>query len=289
MKKIKINKHLFFAIFTLIAITSLAQVSISNGVPTATPKGLVDMQNSTAGIVYPRFALTSTQVEAPVQNPDGSGSLVPGTVVYNTATTSTGTNDVYPGIYAWNGTEWTTQYIKEDSDVLLQSSLGQRVVTNSTTINTSATGGDYVDVVGLGAGSTFTPKYTGAYRIKANVNFGAGEIVPEPGYATSMATEEGYFRITLGPDYYVIYTHAYSIHNDDIDSGTYFEQFRHDSSLIVYVDLVAGVPFSYRFEIDVFVADNFVDGGNAGSGGVGRAYVGVGLPCTIEFTYVDDN
>lgn len=273
MKKPNLHKNIFFAIFSLIAMSSLAQVSISNGTPTATPKGLVDMQNSTAGIVYPRFALTSTEVEAPVQNPDGSGSLVAGTVVYNTNTTTTGTNDVFPGLYAWNGNKWTTQYIREDSDVAQQSGLGQRVV------NT----GGYVDVSGLGAGSSFTPKYSGTYRIKANVNFGAGEIVPKPGFATSMATEEGYFRITLGPDSYLIYTHAYSVHNNDIAGGTYFEQFRHDTSLIVYVDLIAGVPITYRFEIDLFVSDNFVNGGNSGAG---RAYVGIGLPCNIEFTYL---
>src|SRR5690606_40718672 len=50
--------------------------------------------------------------------------------------------------------------------------------------------GGYVDISGLGAGSSFTPKYSGTYRIKANVIFGAGRIVPEPGYATAMATEE---------------------------------------------------------------------------------------------------
>lgn len=283
MKKPTLHKNIFIAIFSLIAMAASAQVSISNGTPTSTPKGLVDMQNSTAGIVYPRFALTSTIVEAPVQNPDGSGSLVAGTVVYNTNTTTTGTNDVYPGLYAWDGTQWTTQYIREDSEIKQQLGLGQRVATGSTGANDDPVPSDWVDVAGLGAGSSFTPKYSGTYRIKANVNFGAGEIVPEPGYATSMATEEGYFRITLGPDSYLIYTHAYSVHNRDIAGGTYFEQFRHDSSLIVYVDLVAGVPFTYRFEIDLFVANNFVDGGNSGTG---MAYVGLGLPCNIEFTYL---
>ena len=273
MKKINIHKNIFFAIFSLIAMSTMAQVSISNGTPTATPRGLVDMQNSTAGIVYPRFALTSILVEAPVENPDGSGNLVPGTVVYNTATTNTGTNDVFPGLYAWDGSKWTTQYIREDSEISQQSGLGQRVTDN----------GSYVDVVGLGAGSSFTPKYTGTYRVKTYTNFGAGQIVPEPGYATSMATQEGYFRITLGANQHLIYTHAYSVHNNDINGGTYFEQFRHDSSLIEYVDLVAGVPFTFRFEIDMFVSDNFVDNGNSGTG---RSYVGLGVPCSIEFTYL---
>lgn len=284
MKNSITYKNIVFLLFSCITISSVSQVSISNGTPTTTPRGLVDMQNSTAGIVYPRFALTATNVEAPVQNPDGSGSLVPGTVVYNTNTTTNGVNDVYPGLYAWNGSKWTTQYIREDSEIVEQSSLGQRVVTGSTSYPTPAS--EWVDVVGLGAGSSFTPKYSGTYRIKANANFGAGEIVPSAGYATSMATTEGNFRITLGGVPYVIYTHAYSVYNDDIGAGTYFEQFRHDSSLIVYVDLLAGVPFNYQFEIDVFVANNFVDGGNSGTG---RAYVGVGLPCTIEFTYLVEN
>ena len=273
MIKIKQNRPILFAIFTLIAITSVAQISISNGIPTSTPKGLLDMQNSTAGIIYPRFALTSTIIEAPVENPDKSGSLVAGTVVYNMNTTATGTNDVYPGVYAWDGTKWTTQFIKEDSEISQQSPLGFRIVNSD----------GYVDVPGLELGSSFTPKYSGTYRIKANFNFGAGEIVPVLTYATSMATQEGYFRITLGPDQHLIYTHAYSVYNDNIGSGTYFEQFRHDSSLIVYVDLVAGVPFGYQFEIDLFVSSNFVNNGNSGTG---RAYVGIGLPCTIEFTYL---
>ncbi len=275
MKKTYIYKNLLIVILLTVSFSCLAQVSISNNTPTSTPGGILDMQNSTAGVIYPRFALTSKIIEAPVQNPDGSGSLVEGTVVYNTNTTTNGTDDVYPGIYAWNGTEWTTQYIKEDSEISYQSSLGQRVVTSN----------NYVDVTGLGAGSSFTPKYTGTYRVKANFNFGAGEITPASGYATSMATQEGYFRITLGSDQREIYTHAYSVHNDDIDGGTYFEQFRHDTSLIEYVDLVAGVPFPYQFEIDVFVSDNFVNGGNSGTG---RAYVGIGIPCTIEFTYLEE-
>ncbi|MBV1924574.1 MAG: hypothetical protein KUG68_11165 [Flavobacteriaceae bacterium] len=279
MKNIIKNKNILFAIFSLIALTTMAQVSISNSTPTSTPKGLIDLQNSTAGIIYPRFALTSNIIEAPVQNPDGSGSLVAGTVIYNTTQVHAGTdgeNSVYPGIYAWNGSKWVTQFIREDSESLKQSSLGFRPLYSD----------GFTDIPGLGNGSSFTPKYSGTYRIKANVNFGAGEVSVDASHITSMATQEGYFRIILDGTNYDIYTHAYSVYNDDINSGTYFEQFRHDSSLILYVELVAGVPFSYRFQVNVIVSDNFVDSGNSGTG---RAYVGIGLPCTIEFTYLEKN
>jgi len=270
----KLSNKLYITLTIAIAIISLssAQVSISTGTPTTNPKGVIDMQNSTAGLVYPRFSLTATNVQAPVENPNGSATLEPGTVVYNMNSTATGTNDVYPGIYAWDGTEWTTQFIKEDSNISEQASLGFRVVNSDS----------YVDVPGLGAGSSFTPKYSGTYRVKANFNFGAGKIVPDFSFVTSMATQEGYFRITLDGDVYLIYTHSYSVYNQDINE--YFEQFRHDSSLIVYVDLVAGVQFDYQFEIDLFVSSNFENGGNSGDG---RPYVGIGLPCTIEFTYLE--
>lgn len=279
MKKFIKNKNILFAIFSLIALTTMAQVSISNNTPTSTPKGLVDLQNSTAGIVYPRFALTSNIIEAPVENPDGSGSLVAGTVVYNTTLVHAGIdgeNSVYPGIYAWNGSKWVTQFIREDSESLKQSGFNYRPVFSN----------GFIDIPGLGIGSSFTPKYSGTYRIKANVNFGAGEVSVDPSYVTSMATQEGYFRIILDGTDYDIYTHAYSVYNDDIGSGKYFEQFRHDSTLILYVDLVAGVSFPYQFQIDVIVSDNFVDSGNSGTG---MAYVGIGLPCTIEFTYLEKN
>ncbi len=78
MKILNTHKNIVFSLFSLLAISTGAQVSISNGAPTIAPKGLLDMQNSTAGIVYPRFELTATDIEAPVENPDGSGSSVPG-------------------------------------------------------------------------------------------------------------------------------------------------------------------------------------------------------------------
>ena len=89
-------------LITIIAFTSLyAQV----GVGTTTPNGALDVNSSTNGLIPPRVALTATNVAAPVVNPQG-GALVPGTLVWNTATAGTIPNNVIPGMYYWDGTRW---------------------------------------------------------------------------------------------------------------------------------------------------------------------------------------
>ncbi len=115
-----------------------------------------------------------------------------------------------------------------------------------------------------------------------NFNFGAGKVV-DSGDVIDMATQEGYFRFTFDGSSYLIYTHAYSIDNDHI--GTYYQKFRHDSSLVLYETLTAGQTYSFRLEIDMFVSSQFENGGNSGDG---RAWVGLGVPCTVEFTYLEE-
>ena len=268
------NKIIFGVAISLLTLSSsVAQV----GVGTSTPEGMLDLQNNDSfGFVFPRVALTSSIVAAPVTNPIG-GTLVTGTVVFNTNTTSTGTNDVYPGIYAWDGSRWNPQYLREDSAIFEQSTLGFRVANSD----------PYVDVPGLGNGSSFTAKYTGTYRIKANFNFGAGEVKnPLTGYDIRMATQEGYFRFTFNGVSNLIYTHSYSVSNEDIGTPrTRYDQFRHDTSLILYETLTAGQTYNFRLEIDLFVSTDFINNGNTGNG---RSYVGIGIPCSVEFTYLEE-
>ncbi len=262
----------------MISFLGLAQV----GVGTNNPKGLLDLQlNTTTGLVYPRVPLIATNDPNPVINPTGN-PLEPGTVVYNTSLTTNGAYDVYPGIYAWDGSQWTTQFIKEDVDIFTQTPLDFRVPYS----------GGWRDVPGLGSGSTFTPKYSGTYRIIANFNFGAGEINPPPTGGGGnhdyirMATQEGWFRFRFDGADYNIYTHSYSVFNEHIGSspGTIYDTFRHDSSLILYEDLIAGQTYSFRLQIDVQVSNNN-DYDNMDPNA--NTHVGIELPCTVEFTYLE--
>ena len=75
------------------------------GIGITAPRGALDVNSTTQGIVPPRVALTSVIVAAPVTNPAG-GTIVAGTFVWNTATAGTAPNNVAPGLYYWTGTRW---------------------------------------------------------------------------------------------------------------------------------------------------------------------------------------
>ncbi len=273
MKK---TTKLYLLTFLLgIFIPVKAQVAIGK----TTPEGMLDLQNNNSiGLVFPKVALTASNVQAPVTNPNG-GSLVEGTVVFNTNVTNTGANDVSPGIYAWDGSQWNPQYLREQSEKFEQSPLDIRTETGSTAYNNGSS--DWMEVDGIGDGSSFTPKYSGIYRIETNFNFGAGKInLPSSG-KMSMSTQEGLFRFTFDGTPHVVYTHSYSLYNEDLG---YYEQFRHDTSQVFYVNLTAGQVYPFKVEIDIFVSDGFENNGDSGDG---RGHVGVEKPCTVEFTFIE--
>lgn len=85
----------------LFSLACFAQV----GVGTTTPNGALDVSSSTNGFVPPRVALTATNAQAPVVNPQG-GVIPAGTIVWNTATAGTSPNNVAPGLYYWDGSRW---------------------------------------------------------------------------------------------------------------------------------------------------------------------------------------
>ena len=77
------------------------------GIGTSTPQGALDVVagSNNYGFVIPRVALTASNAQAPVTNPQ-TGVIPAGTIVYNTATAGTAPNNVGPGLYFWNGTRW---------------------------------------------------------------------------------------------------------------------------------------------------------------------------------------
>ncbi|PQB04109.1 tail fiber domain-containing protein [Aureitalea marina] len=83
------------------SIGAFAQV----GINTTTPAdgAMLDIESTSKGLLIPRVALTSTAVSAPV-----TPEPVTGVLVFNTATDGTAPNDVVPGFYWWDGTEWVT-------------------------------------------------------------------------------------------------------------------------------------------------------------------------------------
>lgn len=89
------KKILIFALVLLLHFNTTAQV----GVGTSIPDGALDVSSSNDGLLLPRISLTATNV-ATVITPTISE------LVYNTATSAVGPNQVTPGFYYWNGTLW---------------------------------------------------------------------------------------------------------------------------------------------------------------------------------------
>jgi trimeric autotransporter adhesin len=89
----KISYYLYWVLLFCFKIS--AQV----GIGTTNPSGALDVSATNDGLLIPRVALVGTNV-ATVVTPTISE------LVYNTATSAIGINQVEPGFYYWSGTQW---------------------------------------------------------------------------------------------------------------------------------------------------------------------------------------
>ncbi len=252
-----------FVLFFLLSISSLdAQV----GINTKTPDGILDVNSSTHGIVLPRVALTATNVAAPVVDPSG-GSLAIGTVVYNTNVTTTGTNDVVKGIYVWTGSEWFAKFTKKEASLYQQSNYTR-----------PASNAGWENITGL-VSQTFTPKYTGEYKIEISVNWGTG-YADDIDSETDVIAQTATFRFNFNGTNYDIPIHSWAVQG----STTYYLIWE-QASKILYEDLTAGTNYSFTLTIDQGDGTGMQNSGNSGNG---RGYTGYDVPCSVEFIYIGE-
>jgi hypothetical protein len=292
MKKVAI-KYIGTAFFICLLFQQNIQAQV--GIGTTKPEGALHLKSSSQGLVIPRIALTARNSESPVVNPNGSG-LVEGTVVYNTSKTKLGANDLYPGIYAWSGTQWNPQFIMEEYKKYTQTGGCQRTTIREAYTNPRP---DFADNVSGLTNQIFRPKYSGTYRIEVKTNFGAGRINDFTSLdAISLATSEGafFFSITgtgvsivpsIGSYDYTegwMYTHSYSTHNQ-IESPT-IESYLvpHFESVVHYVYLLADENYTFNLSNCIITGHNYFL--NNGDTGDGQGHIGHDIPCTVEFTYI---
>jgi len=266
------------------------------GLGTNTPNGALDVNSNNAGIVFPNVALTATNATAPVTNPRTGGNPVPGTFVYNTATTI-GTNEVTPGLYVWNGSKWMAQFDKKQSELFEQDrstsisgndSFGFRTVANG--LGGPAPFGsaveDFQDIPGL-TNRTFTPKYTGTYRILLAPSYGGGQVKDPVSGTVTIAAGQGVFRLTfdgVNHDKYVNSTTSYNNAHAPIAANRYFAIYKQPTKL-VYVTLIAGTAYNFTLGFDQWGDEKLVGNGETGDG---RGVVGVLSPSYVEITYMGE-
>ena len=261
-------------VFLLLITSCFSQV----GINITAPKGALDINSTTQGLVLPRVSLQSTIDQAPLVNPKSGVTAIPvGTVVYNLVTTSTGTNDVSPGMYSWDGSKWDIEFARNQSVLYEQTSLDRLMGSSSGCQN----------ITGL-INQSFLPTYTGKYRIKVDVNYaGASARVPDGGSdgILNVARASGIFTFTFDGTDYDIPAHAYSTaYNSSVGATNYFAIWQ-EFSIILYLDLVANVSKSFNICFD---QDPLPDYNNNGNSSSGRGHVGFDIPCTVEIVYVGD-
>lgn len=268
------------------------------GIGTTAPEGALHLSASTEGFVIPSFALTARNIPGPVSNPNG-GPLVEGTVVYNTSKTKLANNNVFPGIYAWSGTQWNPQFKMEDYKLFLQTGGCQRTTIKQQFTNPSPNNAD--NVAGL-ANRIFTPKYSGTYKVEVKTNFAAGKVRNFAGTEDniSLATMEGafFFKISgsgvnINPasgtfDYKRgwMYTHSYSALNTMESPSIESHLVPHFEGVVHYLHLLAGENYTFSLTNCTITGDQFFV--NNGDSGDGQGHIGHDLPCSVEFTFIGD-
>jgi len=297
MMKLFNKKYIIYSII-LGLVTShitLAQV----GIGTVNPKGILDLQTTTQGIVFPRVALTASNLESPVINPNGGG-LVNGTMVYNTNQTSSGINDVYLGIYAWESTAWAPQFLLEHYQKFEQTGGCFR-----TTIRESYSDPNPADDDNLSGltNQVFTPTYSGTYKIEVKTNFSGGAIADFTALdEISLATSEGAFffklsgaGVDINPDpgsaqydYSEgwLYTHSFSTYNSIESPALEDNTSPHVASLVFYEQLTANTNYTFTLSNCIITGDTYFE--NNGDTGDGRGHIGHDIPCSVEFTFLKE-
>lgn len=236
----KSQKIYFSLLFLVLTILSSNYTNAQVGVGTTVPKAALDVTSATTGFLMPRIALTASNVQTPVVNPNG-GALEIGTMLFNTATT-TGTYGVIPGLYFWDGGKWINEVHRNYNTNFVQTA----------DLNVATSSGVYTNITGLNAKSFVAP-YDGQYQIifsgylgattvnNKTTNVGGGKDIN--GYAAT-GFVEGNFRLNVNGTNYDKYTYAVSMYRSSNGAGgaggsDLYELFN-EITIIVTVNLTAG-------------------------------------------------
>jgi hypothetical protein len=263
---------------TLLIHVAGALATAQTGINTTTPRGALDLNTTTMGIVYPTVSLTDVTVEA-LTNPNGP-NIIAGTTVYNTNTTINGANSVYPGLYYWNGSQWVPQFEKKDNKLFVQaaginpeSDLGAQTITFNA--------------------NSFTPKYSGAYKVIITTHVGGGTLdVPNTTSSyVNFAAVQGTFNFTFNGSHSFL-TGSYSGYNNDkffkggsLSPPKVGTNSINQTTYVLEKTLTGGTSYPLSLTFDQATAPGFVDDGNLGNG-LGYITIPNAIKCTVEVIYV---
>ena len=107
-------KRLLLFLFVFLQSTIYGQnVGINTTGSAPDPSAMLDIEESSKGLLIPRVALSASNSASPITAPATS------LLVFNTATAGSTPNNVTPGYYYWNGSSWSRFNLAGDSWDLL--------------------------------------------------------------------------------------------------------------------------------------------------------------------------
>ncbi|MFK5983200.1 MAG: hypothetical protein QM499_09820 [Flavobacteriaceae bacterium] len=255
------------------------------GINTTSPKGALDIGSSTMGVVLPVVSLPDPYTET-IVNPNG-GSIIAGTTVYNNNSTINGADSMYPGIYFWNGSKWISQRERKDNKLFTQ---------NTDLRPESSTGKQNISF----DNNTFTPIFTGQYKITLTVHFGGGTSnIPSGSQHVNFVKQEGQFEFIFDGSTYLFSLSSYSGSNDDKlfkgGSGSSIINYTNSINQTSYnyeKTLSAGTPYSFTLTFDQADAVGFEGDGNIIvlplENGSGYITINDSLKCSVEINYTGE-
>lgn len=115
MKKNTMKTVLLIALLSVASYNAKAQnkeLKVGNNPTIKQPSAVLEVDSANKGMLLPRVALTSLDDVTTIANPANA------LTVFNTATTTTGTNDVTPGYYYWNASDNKWMRLLTQSDAV---------------------------------------------------------------------------------------------------------------------------------------------------------------------------
>ena len=250
------------------------------------PRGVLDLGTSTTqGFVFPRVDL-SDSATATITQPDGS-AIVTGTIVYNTSSSGSGNNRVYPGLYVWTGSKWVTQTSRKDHVIRFQNS----------ELRTGSDDGSYGAQTVSFNNNTFTPLYSGDYKVVVHVNYGGGE-VDDPdtgsGQYVNFNKQEGTVEFTLNGTVHSYTVNSYSgknyIPGASITNNTNrtYDNEINQMNFVFVESLTESTNYTFSLTMNQDDSNGFEADGDESGGLDGRGYIALDdlLGCTVEFEYI---
>ena len=214
-------------LFTTFLLFFTCSLTAQVGVGTTSPNGSLDVVSTDDGLLIPRISLTATNV-ATVITPTVSE------LVYNTATSGVGINQVTPGYYYWDGALW------------IRLATGNATASWALTGNAGTTAAsnflgttDDIDLVfrrnNIRAGFIGNPVYDVSFDfINGNTSFGANSLLnPTLNFATQSGVRNTAFgvnvmpgltsgRLNTGIGEFALFSNTTGIANTAVGSGTLF-------------------------------------------------------------------